>query len=507
MTNSAVSFVSPEPGDAAAALSSSCPSAVTASAASDRAEARQSLRTALTEVIAHLDTTQSQLLSDTTPISATELDAIARDVERVRRAAEVIAAAHARRVRNADGRRTNSVATALSETTGAPKPEVFTRLHAANLLDHELIGPPLREHRITAAQGRGIAEAAGKYRDVLPDSIVDEAINTQLAHAGTASGHDLSKRIDVALSEHLPDDPSDARNRTHQHKSRSARLGSKHADGMSPLRLLLTSTDRVAIEHLSARASALAAKMADEAHGSDTNPEDRPSHEQILYDLLTDAINATLDPSSRAAGPTAASDASGTGPTAEQDVIPNLDITPQPVGATPPIADIVVRLDPRDLVSGRRQVVTSTGALVSVAEALQMAKGRPYWLAAFVAGHHRLFRVEEVDPDQGAKNLRFATSLQRLVLFATYEKCMWEGCEEPASHCQIHHVKEHQDGGTTEIINLAMACPAHHARISNTPGGYRFRFRDGPPGYPPEPVWEANDSPEPLDFDNGPPPF
>lgn len=509
MTNPTPSAAAPASANSGAGL----PSSPEAMDYRSGAQEGQPLRTALDRLLEELGTTQNRLLSDDTALSYDEIAAIARDIERVRRAADVIAAAHARRVRESEGNRPNSLATYLSEITGAPKQEMFGRLATARFLEDPLLGPALRAHAITSGQARGIADVARKFHEVVDQTLIDAAVGCAIDNAGTTCGADLGKRLERELSAHLPADPEDKANKDHQHKSRTAHLGAVRANGMSRLQLQLTRADRTAIELLSARASALAAKQAEEARGNPAAEVTLSSHDQVLYDLLTGAINASATPSATgtpsAASATSAADDTSAPATSTSATSTNAPTSSSTAAATPssPVGDLVIRLDPRDLVSPERKVATSTGSIVTVAEALTMAAGRPHWLAVYLAGQHRLFRIEEVNPDEGATQLRFATSLQRLLLFATYETCMWDGCDEPAVRCQVHHVREWHDGGLTEIANLSLVCASHHGRIHNGPGGFQFRFRDGPPGYPPQPQWDPNPTPAPFVSNDEPPPF
>jgi hypothetical protein len=67
------------------------------------------------------------------------------------------------------------------------------------------------------------------------------------------------------------------------------------------------------------------------------------------------------------------------------------------------------------------------------------------------------------------KTKRLATRRQRRALAARDGGCVIPGCTAPPSRCQAHHVtpwvSENYPPGRTDIDNLALLCPFHHATI------------------------------------------
>ena len=64
------------------------------------------------------------------------------------------------------------------------------------------------------------------------------------------------------------------------------------------------------------------------------------------------------------------------------------------------------------------------------------------------------------------RSRRLATSLQRLaVVVRDGGRCAFDGCDAPHSRCDVHHVVEVENGGTTDIANLALLCGAHHTYL------------------------------------------
>lgn len=62
---------------------------------------------------------------------------------------------------------------------------------------------------------------------------------------------------------------------------------------------------------------------------------------------------------------------------------------------------------------------------------------------------------------------RLFTVAQRRAIIARDKGCQAPGCTMPAVHCQIHHIKEWFDGGTTDETNAVTLCPRHHAAVHN----------------------------------------
>ncbi len=57
---------------------------------------------------------------------------------------------------------------------------------------------------------------------------------------------------------------------------------------------------------------------------------------------------------------------------------------------------------------------------------------------------------------------------QRRLLEARDRHCRFPGCRMPARRCQVDHNREHHDGGSTSIDNLACLCIRHHTMKTET---------------------------------------
>jgi hypothetical protein len=60
--------------------------------------------------------------------------------------------------------------------------------------------------------------------------------------------------------------------------------------------------------------------------------------------------------------------------------------------------------------------------------------------------------------------------------------CVIEGCDQPASACDAHHLIPWEEGGTTDLEHGILVCPYHHHRIhdsrwrlTHAHGTYRLR--------------------------------
>ena len=74
---------------------------------------------------------------------------------------------------------------------------------------------------------------------------------------------------------------------------------------------------------------------------------------------------------------------------------------------------------------------------------------------------------------------RFATDAQRRVLAVRDNGCVIPGCACPPEWCEAHHLIPWEDGGKTDLDNLALLCARHHT--AHHAGVYRLEMRDGIP--------------------------
>ena len=388
---------------------------------------------------------------------------VAREIELIARRAEVAAVLHAGHFaasENALNRSRTRIAAGLSEATGCSRPQAHTRLDTFDLVD-TIAGRAFIDLQITAIQARAIASAREPYEDLLDSAVLDNTEERIVRRASTKSAATLKQEVQTSLSPKLPSDGKDRQ--AQQRAARAARLYGQQTDGMSKLVLNVTPGTRSLLGGLSAQASSLRAKQAEDAAKEGRVPEDL-SHEQAFHDLLLDHLANTDEPSS-ASDTTQAQDPADTDAPADTHAS----------SRTTRVASIVIRLGPGDWTNLGTLVSTNSGAVVSVRDALDMASGGPSYLSTRVAGRERLFRIDEIDPDTKNADSRFADAIQRLVLYAQADGCRFPGCDEPAVRCQVHHLKPWNDGGRTTLANLLLVCRAHHNRINGSPDGWSVR--------------------------------
>ncbi len=75
------------------------------------------------------------------------------------------------------------------------------------------------------------------------------------------------------------------------------------------------------------------------------------------------------------------------------------------------------------------------------------------------------------------RSVRLATAAQRRALAARDRGCVVPGCRRPPTWCDAHHVIPWHRGGSTDLANLALLCPAHHSAVHA--GTVEVRVRDG----------------------------
>jgi hypothetical protein len=76
---------------------------------------------------------------------------------------------------------------------------------------------------------------------------------------------------------------------------------------------------------------------------------------------------------------------------------------------------------------------------------------------------------------------RIATAAQRRALAVRDKGCVIPGCGVPAEICQVHHVQEWADGGTSDLANEVLLCWAHHRQVDL----HMWRIERPPPEGPP----------------------
>ena len=89
-------------------------------------------------------------------------------------------------------------------------------------------------------------------------------------------------------------------------------------------------------------------------------------------------------------------------------------------------------------------------------------------------------------PVDVGREQRLATPGLRAALVARDRGCVIPGCTVPADGCDAHHAIPWSKGGTTDLANMALACPRHHQAVHA--GIWEIEIRDGIPWVRP-PAW------------------
>jgi len=131
----------------------------------------------------------------------------------------------------------------------------------------------------------------------------------------------------------------------------------------------------------------------------------------------------------------------------------------------------VVTATLRELEAGSGNAVTGGGSLLPITDVIRMASHAHHYVAIF-------------DDDGRALHLgrakRIATVDQRIMLTAKDRGCTYPGCDQPAYHCQVHHMDEWAHGGSTDIDSLTLGCEGHHKLLGAE--GPHWRAVRGPDG-------------------------
>ncbi|AZG47174.1 HNH endonuclease signature motif containing protein [Gordonia insulae] len=156
---------------------------------------------------------------------------------------------------------------------------------------------------------------------------------------------------------------------------------------------------------------------------------------------------------------------------------------------------LIVKADLNDLIREAGVGVTATGTPLPIADVIRLAGQAQQYLA--------VFDDATALPLYFGQAKRLATRAQRLVSFARPdgEVCSAPDCDQPATHVEMHHAaRDFADGGLTDIVDLAPACPRHNRMVGPRVGYFTTGVhRDGPdagrtwwrrnnrPGAPPNP--------------------
>ena len=211
-------------------------------------------------------------------------------------------------------------------------------------------------------------------------------------------------------------------------RKRGIMLGKQEFDGMSRLSGLLTPELRAAIESMLAKLAAPGAcNPDDETPVVDATPDedavrrDHRSEAQRNHDGLLAGLRGLL----------------ASGQLGQHNGLP---------------VSIVVSTTLQDLEAATGKGLTGGGTLVPMSDVIRLASHAHRYLAIF----------DNAKPLALYHTKRLASPAQRIMLYAKERGCTKPGCDAPAYHSQVHHVRGWKATRRTDINDLTLACGPHN---------------------------------------------
>ncbi|CQD21071.1 REP13E12 repeat protein [Mycobacterium europaeum] len=327
-----------------------------------------------------------------------------------------------------------SLRAGLADRLRITKAEAARRIAEAHDLGqrHALTGEPLAPRLSATAAGQragligdGHVKVIRSFFAQLPAEI--DALTRQAAEAdlaGKAGGYrpdELAKYAQRVLDWLHPDgECSDAE----RSRKRGITLGSQDFDGMSRIGGLVTPELRAAIEAMLAKLAAPGVcnpddetPVVDETPDEDGVRRDTRSPAQRNHDALLAGLRGLL----------------ASGELGQHNGLP---------------VSIVVTTTLTELEAAAGKALTAGGTLVPMSDVIRWASHAHHYLAIFDNGRSlALYHAK-----------RLASPAQRIMLYAKDRGCTKPGCDAPAYHSQVHHVRGWQATRRTDIDDLTLAC-------------------------------------------------
>ncbi|OBG80681.1 hypothetical protein A9X05_20585 [Mycobacterium sp. E3298] len=254
------------------------------------------------------------------------------------------------------------------------------------------------------------------------DALTRQAAEADLA--GKATGYrpdELAKYAKRVMDWLHPDGHfSDAE----RARKRAITLGAQEFDGMCRLSGLVTPELRAAIEAMLAKLAAPGVcnpddetPVVDETPDEDAVRRDTRSSAQRNHDAFLAGLRGLL----------------ASGDLGSHNGLP---------------VSIVVTTSLQDLEAATGKALTAGGTLVPMSDVIRWAGHAHHYLAIFDKGRSlALWHTK-----------RLASPAQRIMLYAKDRGCSKPGCDAPAYHSQVHHVRGWQATRRTDIDDLTLAC-------------------------------------------------
>jgi len=328
----------------------------------------------------------------------------------------------------------DTLPTALANRLRITKAEAGRRIAEAEDLGERraLTGEPLapRLTATAAAQRQGLigdghVKVIRSFFAHLPDEVdlpTRGAADTDLADK--ASGYrpdELAKYAQRVMDWLHPDGEFSDEERA---RKRGITLGKQEFDGMSRLAGLVTPELRAAIEAVLAKLAAPGAcnpedekPVVDEEPDEDAVRRDARSQAQRNHDGFLAALRGLL----------------ASGDLGQHNGLP---------------VSIVATTTLKELEAAAGKALTGGGTLVPMSDVIRWASHAHHYLAIFDNGKPlALYHTK-----------RFASPAQRIMLYAKDRGCTRPGCDAPAYHSQVHHVRGWTTTRRTDITDLTLAC-------------------------------------------------
>ncbi|MGD1282376.1 HNH endonuclease signature motif containing protein [Mycobacterium seoulense] len=322
----------------------------------------------------------------------------------------------------------------LADRLRITKAEAARRIEEAQDLGERraLTGAPLAPQLSATAAGQragrigdGHVKVIRSFLAQLPaevDACTRQAAEADLA--GKAAGYrpdELAKYAQRVMDWLHPDGEfSDAE----RARKRAITLGTQEFDGMSRISGLVTPELRAAIEAMLAKLAAPGAcnpddqtPVVDATPDEDAVRRDTRSQAQRNHDAFLAGLRGLL----------------ASGELGSHNGLP---------------VSIVVTTTLTDLEAAAGKALTAGGTLVPMSDVIRWAGHAHHYLAIFDQGKSlALWHTK-----------RLASPAQRIMLYAKDRGCTKPGCDAPAYHSQVHHVRGWTTTRRTDIDDLTLAC-------------------------------------------------
>ncbi|HTY33096.1 HNH endonuclease signature motif containing protein [Mycobacterium sp.] len=327
---------------------------------------------------------------------------------------------------------------ALADRLRITKAEAGRRIDEAEDLGERraLTGEPLAPNLSATAAGQrdgligdGHVKVIRSFFARLPaevDLFTREAADADLAEkAGGYRPDELAKYAQRIMDWLNPDGEFSDEERA---RKRGITLGAQGSDGMSRISGLMTQDLRAAIEAMLAKLAAPGAcnpdddtPLIDETPDEQAVRRDTRSEAQRNHDGFLAGLRGLL----------------ASGDLGRHNGLP---------------VSIVVTTTLQDLEAAAGKGLTAGGTLVPMSDVIRWAGHAHHYLAIFDEGRPlALYHTK-----------RLASPAQRIMLYARDRGCTKPGCDAPAYHSQVHHVRGWTATRRTDINDLALACGPHN---------------------------------------------